>query len=77
MALSMPEAQEKSHFGQPDFRVRNKIFADLARASEITRLKLASSVQVGLLTPRPEVFQAKAASTLAPRPPNALPVRGG
>jgi predicted DNA-binding protein (MmcQ/YjbR family) len=27
LALSLPEAEEKSHFGKPDFRVRNKIFA--------------------------------------------------
>ena len=27
LALSMPGAEEKSHFGKPDFRVRNKIFA--------------------------------------------------
>lgn len=27
--LSMPEAEEKQHFGHPDFRVRNKIFATL------------------------------------------------
>jgi hypothetical protein len=27
LALSLPETEEKSHFGKPDFRVRNKIFA--------------------------------------------------
>jgi predicted DNA-binding protein (MmcQ/YjbR family) len=27
LALSLPEAEEKSHFGKPDFRVRDKIFA--------------------------------------------------
>lgn len=26
-ALELPEAQESSHFGKTDFRVRNKIFA--------------------------------------------------
>lgn len=60
IALSMPEAQEKSHFGQPDFRVRSKIFAGLAREGEIAWLKVASSVQVALLATRPEVFQAAA-----------------
>ena len=29
LALSMPEAEERSHFDHPDFRVRNKIFATL------------------------------------------------
>jgi hypothetical protein len=60
IALSMPEAQENSHFGQPDFRVRNKIFAGLSREGEIAWLKVASSVQVVLLTTRPEVFKAAA-----------------
>ena len=27
LALALPETEEKSHFGKPDFRVRNKIFA--------------------------------------------------
>jgi hypothetical protein len=27
VALSMPGTEEKSHFGKPDFRVRDKIFA--------------------------------------------------
>jgi hypothetical protein len=27
LALSLPGAEEKSHFDKPDFRVRNKIFA--------------------------------------------------
>ncbi|MCA0432023.1 MAG: MmcQ/YjbR family DNA-binding protein [Proteobacteria bacterium] len=27
MALAFPEAEEKSHFGKPDFRVKNRIFA--------------------------------------------------
>ena len=29
LALEMPEAEEKSHFGKADFRVRNHIFASL------------------------------------------------
>lgn len=28
-ALSLPEAQESSHFDQPDFRLRNRIFVTL------------------------------------------------
>jgi predicted DNA-binding protein (MmcQ/YjbR family) len=27
LALALPEAEEKSHFGKSDFRVRDKIFA--------------------------------------------------
>ena len=29
LALSFPEAEERSHFEKPDFRIRNKIFAVL------------------------------------------------
>jgi hypothetical protein len=29
LALSLPETQESSHMGHPDFRVRGKIFATL------------------------------------------------
>ena len=29
LCLSLPSAEEKSHFGKPDFRVANKIFAGL------------------------------------------------
>lgn len=27
LALALPDAEEKSHFGKADFRVKNKIFA--------------------------------------------------
>ena len=29
MALSLPEAEEKSYFEKPDFRIKNKVFAVL------------------------------------------------
>jgi hypothetical protein len=32
LALSMPEAEEKAHFGNPDFRVANKIFCGMDAA---------------------------------------------
>ncbi len=32
-AMALPGAEEKSHFGKADFRVRNKIFASLPAAS--------------------------------------------
>jgi len=36
LALTLPEAEEKSHFNQPDFRVKGKIFAVLhAERNEI------------------------------------------
>jgi hypothetical protein len=36
LALALPEVEEKSHFNQPDFRVKGKIFAVLhAERNEI------------------------------------------
>lgn len=56
LALSMPEAEEKSHFDQPDFRVRNKIFAGLYRDETRGVLKLPPELQSMLLDSRPDVF---------------------
>jgi hypothetical protein len=39
LALALPHAVESSHFAQPDFRVRNKIFATLPRAAHCVCLK--------------------------------------
>lgn len=41
LALSMPEAQEKSHFDIPDFRVKNKIFATIHIAKNYMMVKLS------------------------------------
>jgi len=40
-ALSLPEAEEKSHFEIPDFRVKNKIFASLHVDKNIMMVKLS------------------------------------
>lgn len=45
LALSMPEAEEKSHFGNPDFRVANKIFAGLSDKERRASLKLTPEIQ--------------------------------
>jgi hypothetical protein len=39
-ALSLPEAEEKNHFGKPDFRVRNKIFAVIHEDKTYMMVKL-------------------------------------
>src|SRR5262245_13058339 len=39
LALALPHAVESSHFAQPDFRVRNKIFAPLPRVPHCVCLK--------------------------------------
>jgi hypothetical protein len=45
LALSMPEAEEKSQFDQPDFRVRNKIFAGLYQDETRGVLKPVPSIR--------------------------------
>ena len=57
LALSLPEVAEKSHFGLPDFRVRDKIFAGLSEPS-VGYVKLTLELQAGLIGSRPEAFFA-------------------
>jgi hypothetical protein len=56
LALALPDAEEKSHFGKPDFRVRNKIFAGLSADGARATLKLVSKQQSALIKDRPETF---------------------
>lgn len=50
LALSMPETEEKSHFEQPDFRVKGKIFCGLSRDGETANLKLTPELQAMVLS---------------------------
>lgn len=45
LALSLPEAEEKSHFEKPDFRVKNKIFAVLHENKDCMMVKLSAIEQ--------------------------------
>jgi hypothetical protein len=56
LALALPETEEKSHFEQPDFRVRNKIFAGLSRDLTLGTLKLTPELQAMVLSAEPDVF---------------------
>jgi hypothetical protein len=56
LACSLPEVEEKSHFEQPDFRVRNKIFAGLSRDGKQGTLKLTPEFQAMLIDAKPKVF---------------------
>jgi len=40
-ALTLPEVEEKSHFGRPDFRIKNKIFASLHEDKSCMMVKLS------------------------------------
>jgi hypothetical protein len=60
LALAFPEVEEKSHFEQPDFRVRNKIFAGLSRDQREGSLKLTPETQAMVLSSNPDAFSPAA-----------------
>ncbi len=55
LALGMPEAVEKSHFGKPDFRVRNHVFMTLPGPDRAV-FKLTPDEQEMLTATEPAVF---------------------
>ncbi len=57
LALALPEAEEKSHFGKADFRVRNKIFASLPDAATGV-IKLTPELQEMMIAAEPSIFRA-------------------
>ena len=57
LALALPGAEEKSHFGKADFRVRNKIFASL-KDDATGVIKLMPEQQNMLTNAGPEIFKA-------------------
>ncbi len=59
LAVSFPGAEEKSHAGKADFRVRNKIFASLPDAATGT-VKLTPEQQELMLSAEPDLFSPAA-----------------
>ena len=59
LALALPEVTEESHMGQPDFRIRKKIFATLNDATKAT-LRLNSEVQRSLMKISPDAYEPAA-----------------
>ena len=57
LALALPEAEEKSHFGKADFRLRNKIFATVLDAKTGV-VKLLPEQQEVLAASEPRIFSA-------------------
>lgn len=55
LALSIPQAEEKAHFGKADFRVKNKIFASLADA-ETAVVKFTPEQQDMVVAAEPAIF---------------------
>jgi len=63
IALSLQGAEERSHMGQPDFRLDGRIFATLASARQgYGNLMLTPEQQAAFVEEMPEVF---------------LPIQGG
>lgn len=56
IALSLPGAEEKSHFDKPDFRVRNRIFATLPPGGKAV-VKLTPEQQEIMCGAEPATFQ--------------------
>ena len=56
LALELPEATEKSHFGKADFRVRNRIFMSLPETDRAV-IKLDSGQQEMVTAAEPLVFK--------------------
>ncbi len=59
IALSMPQAQEASHMGHPDFRVKNKIFATIFTGDDDRddgMVKLTPEQQAQFIAAHPETF---------------------
>jgi hypothetical protein len=56
LALSLPEVEEKSHFDNADFRVRNKIFVSLKEEARQATVKLSLEDQDALMARGDEAF---------------------
>jgi hypothetical protein len=56
LALALPDTVESSHFAQPDFRVRNKIFATLPDVANVVCLKTTPANLDALVAADPETF---------------------
>ncbi len=56
IALSMPESEEGSHGGHPDFRVGGKVFASLWEDDEHGMVKLTPEQQLEYVEAHPQVF---------------------
>ena len=56
IALELPETRERSHFGHPDFRVNNRIFATLWPGQHRSVLRLPLEDQAVAILENPETF---------------------
>ena len=56
IALSLPQSEESSHMGRPDFRIGGRIFATLWEALGLAMAKLAPEQQEMLCAAKPAIF---------------------
>jgi len=56
IALELPDTVERSHFGHPDFRVKNRIFATLWPDQHRSVLKLPREEQAAAVLASPQTF---------------------
>jgi hypothetical protein len=56
LALALPETEERSHFEQPDFRVRGRIFGGLSTDEKRGTLKLTPEIQATLVGSKSSAF---------------------
>ncbi|MBB6470463.1 hypothetical protein HNQ96_006361 [Aminobacter lissarensis] len=56
IALQLPGAIEKSHFGKPDFRVRDRVFATLPKVGDAV-IKLTRDQQELMCAAEPALFR--------------------
>jgi hypothetical protein len=57
IALGLPDAEEKSHFGTPDFRIGGHIFAQMSGKPDEAILKLQPAHQEMLFEASPQTFK--------------------
>jgi predicted DNA-binding protein (MmcQ/YjbR family) len=61
LALSFPEAEERSHMNHPDFRINGRIFATLgAPNAEFGMVKLSPELQETYVAAHPKTFRPAA-----------------
>lgn len=58
LALALPDVEERSHMGHPDFRANGRIFATLAdEEAALAMAKVSPEVQEALIEGAPKVFR--------------------
>lgn len=58
LALALPDVEERSHMGHPDFRANGRIFATLAdEEASLAMVKVSPEMQESLIETQPKVFR--------------------